>query len=59
LVFDGKEVTEFLDDYDCMTDNAGLTDDLKIKVLPDFCEEHCCCFVKRLKPYAMGNWIEL
>ena len=59
LAFDGKEVTEFLDDYDRMTDNAGLSDDLKVRVLPDYCEEHCRRFVKRLKPYAIGNWIEL
>jgi hypothetical protein len=59
LAFDGKEVTEFLDDYDRMTDNARLSDDLKVRVLLDYCEEHCRCFVKQLKPYAIGNWIKL
>lgn len=59
LVFNGKEVTEFLDDYDRMADNGGLSDIQKIRVLPDYCEEHCRRFVKRLKPYGEGDWIGL
>jgi hypothetical protein len=55
LVFNRKEVTEFLDNYNRITDNASLTNNLKIKVLPNFCKEHCRRFVKQLKPYAIGN----
>ena len=51
LFFSSKEITKFLDNYNCITTNSMLADKQKVCYLPNFCNNSCCCFVKQLKPY--------
>ncbi|KAF1938662.1 hypothetical protein EJ02DRAFT_425472, partial [Clathrospora elynae] len=47
-IFDGKEVTEFLDEYNRKANNAQLSSEQKVLVLPDFCDAPRRAFMKRL-----------
>ena len=51
LFFLGKEITKFLDNYKRITTNSMLATKQKITSLPNFCNNSCCRFIKRLKPY--------
>ncbi|KAF1944175.1 hypothetical protein EJ02DRAFT_482425 [Clathrospora elynae] len=57
--FDGKEVTEFLDEYNRKANNAQLSSEQKVLVLPDFCDAPRRAFMKRLKSYVNVNWAQL
>lgn len=49
--FQGREVTEFLDDYNRQAENGGLGEVDRLKILLDFCDAVCRTFVKKLRPY--------
>ncbi|KAF1940613.1 hypothetical protein EJ02DRAFT_226730 [Clathrospora elynae] len=58
-IFNGKEVTEFLDEYNRKANNAQLTAEQKVLVLPDFCDAPQRAFMKRLKSYVNVDWVQL
>ncbi|KAF1936367.1 hypothetical protein EJ02DRAFT_470486 [Clathrospora elynae] len=58
-IFDGKEVTEFLDKYNRKANNAQLTAEQKVLVLPDFCNAPRRAFMKWLKSYVNVDWVQL
>ncbi|KAF1939357.1 hypothetical protein EJ02DRAFT_497236 [Clathrospora elynae] len=55
-IFDRKEVTEFLDEYNRKANNAQLSSEQKVLVLPDFCNAPQRAFMKRLKSYVNEHW---
>jgi hypothetical protein len=59
LLFDGKEITEFLDEYNRQADNAGLTSVQKLHLLPDYCDSTRRTFVKKMKSYVDVKWDQL
>jgi hypothetical protein len=59
LAFDGKDVTEFLEDFNRQTDNSGLSDQQKVMVLPDYLDDpdrSLMRILKRLPGYGTKNW---
>jgi hypothetical protein len=58
-MFDGKEVTEFLDEYNRQANNAGLNDRQKVCILPDYCDNVRRSFVKMMQPYVNQDWPQL
>jgi hypothetical protein len=57
VMFDGKEVTEFLDEYNRQANNAGLNDRQKVCILPDYCDNVRRSFVKMMQPYVNQDWL--
>ena len=57
--FLGKEVTEFLDDFNRQAENGGFDEKQRLRVLPDFCDPVCRTFLKKMKPYQDGDWVKL
>jgi hypothetical protein len=59
VMFDGREVTEFLDEYNRQANNALLTDRQKVCILPDYCDNVRRSFVKMMQPYVNQDWPQL
>jgi hypothetical protein len=55
-VFDGTEITEFLDEYNRQTTNAGFSNKQKLLLLPDYCDNVRRSFVKKMRAYTTLNW---
>jgi hypothetical protein len=59
VMFDGKEVTEFLDEYNRQADNALLNDRQKVSILPDYCDNIRRSFIKKMRAYGKYDWQQL
>lgn len=62
LVFTGKDVTEFLEDYDRQADNGGLSDEMRVSVLPDYIgdeDRSIARIVKLFAGYKEKDWAKL
>ncbi|KAH6877447.1 hypothetical protein BKA58DRAFT_74419 [Alternaria rosae] len=62
LVFTGKDVTEFLEDYDRQADNGGLSSQMRVSVLPDYISDEdrsLSRIIKRLAGYQEKDWSKL
>jgi hypothetical protein len=55
-LFDGKEVTEFLDEYNRQADNALLSSQQKVRILPDYCDTVRRTFIKKMRSYLRQDW---
>jgi hypothetical protein len=51
-IFDRKEVTEFLDEYNQQANNAELNNRQKVYILPNYCDNIRRSFVKIIQPYV-------
>jgi hypothetical protein len=50
-LFDSKEVTEFLDEYNRQADNALLSSQQKVCILLDYCDTVRRTFIKKMRSY--------
>ena len=54
--FDGKNVTEFIEEWGFFCDNYGCSDQLKCTRLPAYCDKDIGDNVKLLAGYVSENW---
>jgi hypothetical protein len=57
--FDGKEVTEFLDEYNRQANNSLLTESQKVHLLPDYVDHVRRSFIKKMRAYTAVDWTQL
>jgi hypothetical protein len=51
-LFDGKEVTKFLDEYNQQANNSLLTKSQKVHLLPDYVDHVRRSFIKKMRAYT-------
>jgi hypothetical protein len=54
-LFNGKKVTEFLDEYNRQANNALLSSQQKVRILPDYCDTVQRTFIKKIRSYLQQN----
>ena len=54
--FDGTRVTEFLKNWDLECEEYGLSERLKCKKLPKYCNKEIEDVIQDMKGYETGNW---
>ena len=62
LVFTGKDVSEFLEDYERQANNGGLSDEMRVSVLLDYVSDEdrsLSRIIKRLAGYQDKGWNKL
>ncbi|RAQ98663.1 putative gag-pol poly protein [Stemphylium lycopersici] len=62
LVFTGKDVTEFLEDFNRQADNGSVPNTMRVSILPDYLSDNdrsISRILKRLPGYHDKDWVRL